>query len=334
MPHLAEMQESFIDQGVQIISVSDEDTATINEFLSAPFKSSHDDGPSTYGELTSVYCLTTDPDQSVKEDYMRAAGQNGIPCAFIVGKSGLIEWIGHPNGMEKPLQQVVDDNWDPEDAAKAFAQSKELKSMQRALMTLARQGKLEEAQELLASKKEELGAEFAQPIAHFSNMLAMMSIQKMTKEGKAKEAIEEIKTLRQSADERVKVALNIQLCKLLVQEKQYEEVVSVINGDLGELPPVGLNMVAWGVYEHAADSNEIPDGLRDAAIAITEKAVAEDPTNGAFLDTLAHLLHLDGDLDRALEVQSKAMENPGAAKDGIEAFHEQLLKEKKARDDS
>jgi len=44
--------------------------------------------------------------------YMQAAGQNGIPTAFIVGRDGVIEWIGHPMRMDGPLEQVVGGSWD------------------------------------------------------------------------------------------------------------------------------------------------------------------------------------------------------------------------------
>ena len=94
MPHLAETQKKYADKGVQLISVSDEDLETVKGFLEKPVKGAEaekDDKENTYGKLTSVYCLTTDPDKSVYEGYMDAAGQNGIPTCFIVGKSGVIE---------------------------------------------------------------------------------------------------------------------------------------------------------------------------------------------------------------------------------------------------
>ena len=43
---------------------------------------------------------------------MEAAAQNGIPTSFIVGKTGLVEWIGHPMNLDKPLEQIVADKWD------------------------------------------------------------------------------------------------------------------------------------------------------------------------------------------------------------------------------
>jgi len=54
----------------------------------------------------------TDPDRSAHTSYMKASGQRGIPTAFIVGKQGEVEWIGHPMSMDEPLEQIVNDTWD------------------------------------------------------------------------------------------------------------------------------------------------------------------------------------------------------------------------------
>ncbi len=115
MPHLAQLQKQFADKGVQIISVSDEDLDTVKKFLerSVPNSEKGADGKKqTFAELTAGYCLTTDPDQSVYRDYMEASGEGGIPTAFIVGKDGVIEWIGHPMEMDDPLEQIVEGKWD------------------------------------------------------------------------------------------------------------------------------------------------------------------------------------------------------------------------------
>jgi hypothetical protein len=42
---------------------------------------------------------------------MRAAGRNGIPCAFIVNDEGKIAWIGHPMSMEPVLKAVDAKTW-------------------------------------------------------------------------------------------------------------------------------------------------------------------------------------------------------------------------------
>ena len=107
MPHLSKLQEQYTDYDVTFIGVSDEDLQTVISFL---FKEDKKDGV-IQNERTR-YTLTTDPDQSVKNDYFRAAGQRGIPTAFIIGKDTKVEWIGHPMEMDEPLEAVVKDTWD------------------------------------------------------------------------------------------------------------------------------------------------------------------------------------------------------------------------------
>lgn len=149
MPHLAELQQKYRDQGVRIISISDEDTETVNEFLAGNVRGKEDQ---TYQQLTDAYSLTTDPDQSAFKDYMEAAGQNGIPTAFLVGKDGVIEWIGHPMEMDEPLQQVVDGSWDRKKYAELMAEKKKYETMQQEAMVMLRAGKLKEAASFLIDK--------------------------------------------------------------------------------------------------------------------------------------------------------------------------------------
>ncbi len=109
MPHLSELQEKYLDYDVTFIGVSDEPLQTVVEFLFKEYK-----GDSKIHNDRTQYTLTTDPDESVMKDFFRAAGRTGIPCTFIIGKSGLIEYIGHPMMMDKALEAVVHDEWDRE----------------------------------------------------------------------------------------------------------------------------------------------------------------------------------------------------------------------------
>ncbi len=60
------------------------------------------------------YNIAFDDDKdTISTTWMRAAGQNGIPCAFIV-KDGTVNWIGHPMSMDKPLEDIVNGNFDVE----------------------------------------------------------------------------------------------------------------------------------------------------------------------------------------------------------------------------
>ena len=121
MPHLAKLQQKYADKQVQIISITAEEPATVEPFLDRKVRG-YD--TQTYRALTSAYCLTSDPDRSCNDAYMKAAGERGIPTAFIVGKDGHIEWIGHPMTMDEPLASIVDSTWDRKTFAASFQQMK------------------------------------------------------------------------------------------------------------------------------------------------------------------------------------------------------------------
>ena len=125
MPHVSELQEQYADQGVRIIGVSDESLPKVYEFL---WKIDPD---GTIQNERTRYTLTTDPDRSTHRDYMEAAGQRGIPTAFVVGRTGKIEWIGHPIRMDGVLEALVNDAWDRE----AFKQEFERRmAVERAML--------------------------------------------------------------------------------------------------------------------------------------------------------------------------------------------------------
>jgi thiol-disulfide isomerase/thioredoxin len=107
MPRLAELQEKY-GKNLVVIGVSDEDPDTIDEFLDK-----ETDGK-TFREVTDSYWLTTDPDRSVYKDYMTASDSRGIPTAFIIGKAGEIEWIGHPGNIGEPIAMIFDGKWNRE----------------------------------------------------------------------------------------------------------------------------------------------------------------------------------------------------------------------------
>jgi thiol-disulfide isomerase/thioredoxin len=106
MPHITKLQDDYKDYGVTLVGVSDEELDVVTEWLAKTDKKSN----KAWNEIIG-YTLTTDPDMSVKNDYMVAAGQRGIPTAFIIGKDQHIEWIGHPMDIDKALESVVKDNW-------------------------------------------------------------------------------------------------------------------------------------------------------------------------------------------------------------------------------
>src|SRR5260221_8804900 len=49
---------------------------------------------------------------------MKAAGQGGIPCSYLVDKTGKIAYIGHPMYLDIVLPKVVAGTWTEEDVKK------------------------------------------------------------------------------------------------------------------------------------------------------------------------------------------------------------------------
>ena len=294
MPHLAQLQDDFVDRGVTIISVSDEDPAKIDAFLD------REAGPGkTFRDVTKGYCLTTDPDRSVSRAYMEAAGENGIPTAFIVGKTGLVEWIGHPMQMDKPLERIVAGTWD---RAAYAAEKEEMATVQAKLAGLSR---------LLRGKDPQAA------VALVDELIA----------GAGSEGVKDrLRELRGRVESAVAQTLVRQALGRGGAEgvEAFGRMVAAA-GDSVER----LNEAAWLVVELAARNDEVSPELLAAAAAAAEKAVAIDPENGPVLDTLAHLQAAQGDLEKAIRTQRRALEHAGPAAADIRRYLEELESKRK-----
>ena len=109
MEDLSLLQERYADRGVRIVGVSDEPLQTVVGFLCSP---TGEEGRIQNDRVR--YTLATDPNRSAWRAYMEAAQQRGVPMAFLIGKQGRVEWIGHPKDLNAPLGAVVADRWDRE----------------------------------------------------------------------------------------------------------------------------------------------------------------------------------------------------------------------------
>jgi thiol-disulfide isomerase/thioredoxin len=94
IPHLNDLHERFNDQGLVVIgqNVWEKDDSRIDPFVK-----------SMAGKLN--YRLATDNKADggrgrMAETWLTAAGKNGIPCAFVINKSGRIASIGHPMSIK------------------------------------------------------------------------------------------------------------------------------------------------------------------------------------------------------------------------------------------
>lgn len=58
------------------------------------------------------YNVCVDDNDFMADHWLKAAGQDGIPCSFIIGKDGKIAWIGHPLYIQPVLEKVVAGTFD------------------------------------------------------------------------------------------------------------------------------------------------------------------------------------------------------------------------------
>jgi thiol-disulfide isomerase/thioredoxin len=283
MPHLVELQEKYADQKVQIISVSDEPLEDIKEFLQRP--AGQKDGKLvTFDELTSAYCLTTDPDGSTTQDYPVAARQGGIPCSFIVGKDSKIEWIGHPAELEGPLTKILAGTWDRQAFAIVFKEEQEMEELE-----------------------PRLGAILQNPDGRQPT----------------KEAFEEALLLIDDLIARWKSPRNVSQAKfiklnLLIQHRPDDPQLVQVTQELFTSfaqQPSQLFALAWGIYEisnagHLKNRQLVEIALKES-LAVIDQVPAEE--RGASLDTIAHLQEYLGDIPAALASAKEAAKAPDAS---------------------
>ena len=289
LPVLGETQKKFADNEFQLITVSEEDLQSVNKFLETPVRF---DKETTYQKMTDSFCVTTDPDRSVQQDYLNSAGQNRIPTAFIVGKTGLIEWIGHPlDKMDEALGRVIADDWNRE--------------------TFALQFKAKQEEEALLSR---LGRKLQQ--------------------GDVDEVIGELTTAIEGATDPAIVAR-------LSATRARVRITTGAAGAAGDLTSLTeesdnasqLNEMAWAVVQLKQVGTQVSDELVNAAMKAARRATELRPEAGEFVESLAHLEHLCGNLDQAINLAEKAIELNGEQSPQINKFLEELKKKKAVRDE-
>jgi thiol-disulfide isomerase/thioredoxin len=129
MPHISEAQKHYGDK-VRFIGVTAEDMDTVSGFLK------EEQSPGKTWDQVIEYTLALDKDRATNTAYMEAAGENGIPTAFVVGREGVIEWIGHPATIDEPLAKITEGQWDRQVAMAARAKEQEMEAAMMAANTL------------------------------------------------------------------------------------------------------------------------------------------------------------------------------------------------------
>jgi thiol-disulfide isomerase/thioredoxin len=264
IPHLTELQKKHKDVIFIGVSVFETNPAEVPEFVKK------------MGEkmdyrvaLDAVADGAKGQDGKMATNWMKAAKQRGIPTAFIVNGEGKIAWIGHPAGMDKPLEEIVAGKWDIAKAADDFKKAQAAQAKMEALFE-----KLRTAQEsndpkaLLGVIDEAIKDEPA-----LEQQLASMKVGALLKTGETDKLID-----------------------------YSNRLVDGVYKDSAQ----GLNNIAWALVEKPGDkpNQKLMQVALRAAKRADELAKGQD---GAIADTLAKAYFETGDVTKALENQERAV---------------------------
>jgi peroxiredoxin len=102
IPHLNKLYNELKPRGLQVIGISDEEEKTVSDFLKKK-------------GTAMGYPVAADKDGDTGRNWMRAAKQDGIPCAFIVARGGRVLWIGNPldEQFEPNVRKALTGRFDP-----------------------------------------------------------------------------------------------------------------------------------------------------------------------------------------------------------------------------
>jgi hypothetical protein len=259
---LNETYTKFKDKGLVVIG---QDCWERDESLVAPFIEK-------MGEKMT-YRVALD-DKSAEEKgamavtWMEAAGQNGIPSAFLIDTKGQIAWIGHPMSLkESIIEEVLSGNFDTKKAAVQYEEEKK------------NSAKLNQVWAGLNS-----------------------AVQKKNWDA-ATEKLEEAEKLFPAGQHQ---ALDMMRFNILAGKGDYSSAYKVaekISDDNKDSADV-QNELAWKI---ATDPSLKERDLKLAEKMARRANEATKGDNAAILDTLARVLYMQGNKEEAIALQEKAV---------------------------
>lgn len=257
IPHVSELAKKYKDVRFNGVSVWETPTTTTDQIQ----KFVDDMGDKM------AYNVAIDDGKHMAEKWMTAAGEDGIPSAFIVDKDGAIAWIGHPMEMDEPLAKIVAGKFDRKayaaEKAKGQKEMAELNEAMKPVQQMLEQGDTKGAQ-----------AEIDKVIAknaNFEKYLGMFKLQLMMGNDDAKAG-----------------AYGLHLADKLFKEDANN-----------------LNTIAWMIVDPEVPATQ--RDIKAAIKISEKSNQLSGNKNPMFLDTLALAYFLDGQVKKAVETQEKAI---------------------------
>ncbi len=265
IPHLTELQRKHPEVTFVGVSVWEQDQKGVK-----PFVRQMGDKMAYIVAMDEVPAGANGNEGKMAKSWMQAAGQDGIPTAFLIDRDSTIAWIGHPMRMDDPLEKVAAGTWDLAAAKTQFQKDQ------------AQRGKMRDLQEKL-SKAQQSGDPH-QLLALFDQTIA--------------------------ADPAMEETLGIGKYEVLMRrikdpEKARAYGNHLVDGVLND-NPAALNQLAWMTI--APDAPKAYAGAVKLALRAAQRAdglvQSKDP---GIADTLAKAYYDAGSPAKALETQERAV---------------------------
>jgi tetratricopeptide (TPR) repeat protein/thiol-disulfide isomerase/thioredoxin len=261
IPHLNDIHLKFKDKGLVVVG---QDCWEQDDDLVTPFVKK-------MGEKM-IYRVALDDKKTeekgvMAKTWMAAAGRNGIPSAFLIGKDGRIAWIGHPMELkESVIDDVLAGKYDVQKAAADYAQQIKNQAQLNALWQDYR----------IASQNKNWG-----------------------------EALAKLDELEKLTPEDQRLGLGVTRFNILIHKKDYTAAYKLAE-QMSDAQPENANVqneLAWKMVSDV--TIEQPDlALADKiATRAVESSKSQDAND---LDTLACVLFMEGKQDRAVMVEEQA----------------------------
>jgi thiol-disulfide isomerase/thioredoxin len=262
IPHLNEKYEKYKDKGLVVIG---QDCWEDDDGLVAPFVKKMGD------QMTYRVALDDKSDGGkgkMAETWMAAAGQDGIPTAFLIDTNGIIAWIGHPMSLkEEVIDQVLAGKFDVQKAAdEAAEQKKNEAQIQKLAMAM---------------------------------QMAMQAKDWDTASAKLDEIGKLLPAEEQGSLDTVRFGISLGKKDYPAAYKLAQQL-SDAHKDDAQLQ----NQLAW---EIVADPTIEQRDLNLAHTFATRANTASDGKEPAVLDTLARVLFMQGKQDEAVAMETKAL---------------------------
>jgi thiol-disulfide isomerase/thioredoxin len=269
IPHLTDMANAYKGK-VNFVGVSVWESKPIDYTTKVPAFVKE------MGSKMDYNVATDTSDQHMAKQWLQAAGENGIPSAFLIDPKGTVVWIGHPmDGLDKAIDANLSGKFDLQAAIKARKDAKEEQAKQMKMM-------------------EEFQKNFA----------------KIVEGQRAKKwdvVLAEAEKLEKEKPETAIYCINFRLSAMIETNNPGlgSYLTSLMSKPELDQSPDFMNQLAWMVVEKDLKLN---NAAYEAACKLAAKAVQKDLSNGMNMDTLALAHWRCGNKAQALEVQKKAVE--------------------------